>query len=109
MKCGDLKVDGMADVNVQPPRKRQRTSLLPDLQPRHQIWGRSDTNLLSFDVKRCQEFLGKFEREVLCGTALDEMDPKERVVFLKRRCQEFVKMLNEFRDYVLHLRVWRVL
>jgi len=118
----DRKVDSMSTVSVlglDPPRKRQRTALdsnrnhnhnehagglMADIQPRHQIWGRSDTNLLSFDVKRCQEFLSKFEQEVLCGSELDKIDPKQHVAFLKQRCQEFVKMLGELRDYVLHLR-----
>lgn len=84
---------------------RGPNGLAHELQPRHQIWGRSDTNLLSFDVRRCQEFLNKFERDVLRGTELDKMGSKEQMDFLKKRCQEFVKMLQELRDYVLHLRV----
>merc|ERR1719216_718821 len=87
-----------------PPRKRQRPNQMSHGQPDHQIWGRSDTNLLSFDVKRCQEFLSKFEHDVLRGDELNKMEPTQQVTFLKQRCGEFVKMLTELRDYVLHLR-----
>eukprot|EP01084_Bolivina_argentea_P203403 347422_1 len=105
-------MDGMNNnSNNMPPRKRSRIDNNNNnnnnnngLEGEIRIWGRSDTELLSFDITKLDAFLHKFENKVLNGVELDRVQPNERIDFLKKRCKEFVKILTELRDYVLHLR-----
>lgn len=105
-------------LTITPPRKRTRinnnnnnginmdmNNNNDDIQPDHQIWGRSDTELLSFDINKLDSFLHKFQREVLDGAEWQKIEPQNRVNFLKARCKEFTTILTELRDYVMHLRV----
>mmetsp|Transcript_37653 Transcript_37653/g.60296 ORF Transcript_37653/g.60296 Transcript_37653/m.60296 type:complete len:556 (+) Transcript_37653:128-1795(+) len=117
----ELQMDSSL-ISVPPPRKRAKmeeansahnahssgnhnsASHSSNIQPDHQIWGRSDTELLSFDIHKLDSFLRKFEREVLDGEEIQKIEPAQRINFLKGRCKEFTKILTELRDYVIHLR-----
>ncbi len=46
------------------------------------IWGRSDTELLSFDITQLDAFLHKFESKVLNEIELELLQPNEKVDFL---------------------------
>ena len=113
-KTRSLKRPSIDNQSTYPPRKRSRRDNNLNFNNYnnrdresgdHQIWGRSDTNLLSFDINKLDSFLIKFEGKVLNGAELQDMPPSEHINFLNKRCKEFVKILTELKGYVIHLRV----
>eukprot|EP01084_Bolivina_argentea_P070159 127591_1 len=98
------KMTDECEMNDAPPMKRARVDDTNHNTNNERIWGRSDTELLSFDITKLDSFLLQFEQKVLNGNELERVEPSERIDFLKKRCKEFVKILNELRDYVMHLR-----